>query len=95
MAALLLPLAACSNAPQQPSDVVDDRSAESPDLGGTGGGGVGSPEFTDLAAESSNTADAAGAIPDFSAPDGIATGSDATTTGSLPAEPTDLSSVSG
>ena len=30
VAALALCLAACSNAPQQPSDVVDDRSDESP-----------------------------------------------------------------
>lgn len=32
--ALLVPVAACGNSPQQPSEGVDDRSAESPYLGG-------------------------------------------------------------
>ncbi len=48
---LMLPLAACGNSPQQPSDTVDDRSAKSPYLGGAEDedNGTGQNGFEDLA----------------------------------------------
>lgn len=95
--AALVPLAACGNAPQQPSDVVDDRSAESPYLGGgEDGSGVSSPDFRDLTGDtgaSDRTADATDTS-GLSA-GGTTAGADAITTGSLPAKPADLSTVAG
>lgn len=78
-ALLLLPLYACGNSPQQPSDTVDDRTAESPYLGGD---------------EDSVTTDTA-EVPDIgdspststSAPDPVLTGS--------VAQPPDLAAVTG
>lgn len=49
--ALIVPLAACGNSPQQPSDEVDDRAADSPYLGGAEEEepATGSPDFAEFA----------------------------------------------
>jgi hypothetical protein len=82
-AALLVPLLACSNAPQQPSDTVDDKAAESPRLGDeTHDAALDSAEFeTDLTAP-----EAEPATPPLSDP---------IVTGALQASAPDLAAVSG
>jgi hypothetical protein len=81
LVALALPLAACSGGPQQPSDVVDDKTAESPYLGNeTTSAGEESPSFADI-----------GEVPPVAGGSAV----DPIATASLTTRPADISAVAG
>ena len=84
VAAFVLPLAACSSGPQQPSDVVDDKTAESPYLGDDSAPGADSPPFTDIAE-----------VPPVDDPAAVPRRTDPIETGSATAEMADISAVEG